>query len=89
MTGMDEHNSDRRSRESGSARGGHSDVGQPGAPSAGDVITAAAGQQVTSPAALTSVLSHLPGGKKITITWVTPAGQAETRVMTLAQAPPQ
>jgi S1-C subfamily serine protease len=56
---------------------------------AGDVITAAAGQQVTSPAALTNVLSHLPGGKKITITWVTPAGQAETRVMTLAQASPQ
>ena len=56
---------------------------------AGDVITGAAGQHVSSPASLTSVLSHLPSGEKITITWVTPAGQTIARVITLAQAPPQ
>jgi S1-C subfamily serine protease len=56
---------------------------------AGDVITGVAGQQVSSPASLTGVLSHLPSGKKVTITWVTPSGQAITRAVTLAQAPPQ
>jgi S1-C subfamily serine protease len=57
--------------------------------SAGDVITGAAGQHVSSPASLTGILSHLPGGKKITMTWVTPSGQAITRAVTLAQVPPQ
>ncbi len=55
---------------------------------AGDVITGVAGQQVSSPASLTRVLSHLPSGAKITITWVTPAGQTISRAITLAQAPP-
>jgi S1-C subfamily serine protease len=56
---------------------------------AGDVITAAAGQQVSSPASLTSILATVPAGKKITISWVTPAGQTITRPVTLAQIPPQ
>ncbi len=56
---------------------------------AGDVINAAAGQQVSSPASLTSILAAVPAGKKITISWVTPAGQTITRPVTLAQVPPQ
>jgi S1-C subfamily serine protease len=57
--------------------------------SAGDVITGAAGHQVSSPASLTGILSHLPSGKKITMTWVTPSGHAITHAVTLAQVPPQ
>jgi S1-C subfamily serine protease len=57
--------------------------------SAGDVITGAAGQKVSSPAALTGILSHLPSGTKITMTWVTPSGRAITHAVTLAQVPPQ
>jgi S1-C subfamily serine protease len=56
---------------------------------AGDVITAAAGKQVSSPASLTSILANEPSGKKITVGWVTPAGQTITRAITLAQAAPQ
>jgi S1-C subfamily serine protease len=56
---------------------------------AGDVITDAAGQQVSSPASLTSILATVPAGKKITISWVTPDGQTITRPLTLAQIPPQ
>jgi len=56
---------------------------------AGDVITDAARQQVSSPASLTGILSHLPSGTKITMTWVTPAGHTVTRGVTLAQVPPQ
>ena len=56
---------------------------------AGDVITGAAGHQVSSPASLTGILSHLPSGEKITMTWVTPSGRAVARAVTLAQVPPQ
>jgi S1-C subfamily serine protease len=56
---------------------------------AGDVISAVAGQQVSSPASLTSILATVPAGKKITVIWVTPAGQTITRAVTLAQMPPQ
>jgi S1-C subfamily serine protease len=56
---------------------------------AGDVITAAAGRQVSSPASLTSILATVPAGKEITISWVTPAGQTITRAVVLAQIPPQ
>ncbi len=56
---------------------------------AGDVITVAAGQRVSSPASLTGILSHLPSGRKITISWVTPSGRTVTRAIILAQAPPQ
>jgi S1-C subfamily serine protease len=56
---------------------------------AGDVITSAAGQQVSSPASLTSILATVRAGKQTTIVWVTPAGQTITRAVTLAQIPPQ
>jgi len=56
---------------------------------AGDVITSAAGQQVSSPASLTSILATVRAQKKITIVWVAPAGQTITRTVTLAQIPPQ
>jgi S1-C subfamily serine protease len=56
---------------------------------AGDVITGAAGHRVSSPASLTVVLSQVPSGQRITITWVTPSGRTLSRPLTLAQAPPQ
>jgi S1-C subfamily serine protease len=56
---------------------------------AGDVITTAAGQQVSSPASLTSILAKVPAGKTITIVWVTPDGHTVTHKITLAQIPPQ
>jgi S1-C subfamily serine protease len=56
---------------------------------AGDVIITAAGQQVSSPASLTSILAKVPAGKTITIVWVTPDGQTVTHKITLAQIPPQ
>jgi S1-C subfamily serine protease len=56
---------------------------------AGDVITDAAGQQVSSPASLTSTLVKVPAGKTITLVWVTPDGQTVTHSLTLAQIPPQ
>jgi S1-C subfamily serine protease len=56
---------------------------------AGDVITAAAAQQVSSPASLTSILAKVPAGKTITIVWVTPDGQTVTHKITLVQIPLQ
>jgi S1-C subfamily serine protease len=56
---------------------------------AGDVITTAAGQQVSSPASLTSILAKVPAGKTVTIVWVIPDGQTVTHQITLAQIPPQ
>lgn len=56
---------------------------------AGDVITAAAGKQVSSPASLTSILASESSGKTITIVWVTPGGQTVTRAISLAQVAPQ
>jgi S1-C subfamily serine protease len=56
---------------------------------AGDVITSAAGKQVTSPASLTSILAKVPAGKTITLVWITPDGQTVTRPLTLAQIPPE
>jgi S1-C subfamily serine protease len=56
---------------------------------AGDVITTAAGQQVSSPVSLTSILAKVPAGKTITIAWVTPDGQTVTHKVTLVQIPPQ
>jgi S1-C subfamily serine protease len=56
---------------------------------AGDVITSAAGKQVTSPASLTSILAKVPAGKTITLGWVTPDGQTVAHPLTLAQIPPQ
>jgi S1-C subfamily serine protease len=56
---------------------------------AGDVITAAAGQPVSSPVSLTSILAKVPAGKTVSIVWVTPGGQTVTHKITLAQIPPQ
>ena len=56
---------------------------------AGDVITAVAGKQVSSPASLTGILANESSGKKITIVWVTPTDQTVTRAITLAQVAPQ
>jgi S1-C subfamily serine protease len=56
---------------------------------AGDVITTAAGQQVSSPASLTSILAKVRAGKTITVVWVTPDGQTVSHQITLAQIPPQ
>jgi S1-C subfamily serine protease len=56
---------------------------------AGDVITAAAGRQVSSPASLTSILATVTAGKKITVSWVTPGGQTITHPVTVTQIPPQ
>jgi S1-C subfamily serine protease len=56
---------------------------------AGDVITSAAGEQVTSPGSLTSILAKVPAGKTITLVWVAPDGQTVTHPLTLAQIPPQ
>jgi S1-C subfamily serine protease len=56
---------------------------------AGDVITTAARQPVSSPASLTSILAKVPAGKTITIVWVSPDGQTVTHKITLVQIPPQ
>ncbi len=56
---------------------------------AGDVITSAAGKQVSSPASLTSILAKVPAGRTITLVWVTPDGLTVTHPLTLAQIPPQ
>ena len=56
---------------------------------AGDVISAAARQPVSSPASLTSILAKVPAGKTITIVWVSPDGQTVTHKITLVQIPPQ
>jgi PDZ domain-containing secreted protein len=53
------------------------------------VITAAAGEQVSSPASLTGILAKVQAGKTVTIVWVTPDGQTVTNKITLAQIPPQ
>jgi S1-C subfamily serine protease len=55
----------------------------------GDVITSAAGQQVTSPASLTNILHGVQAGSTVKITWVTPSNQTITRTLTVEAAPPQ
>ena len=55
---------------------------------AGDVITRADDQTVSSPASLMNILKVVPGGSTISLTWVTPSDQTVTRTITLASAPP-
>jgi S1-C subfamily serine protease len=55
----------------------------------GDVITSAAGQQVSSPASLMNTLQGVHGGSSVKITWVTPSGQTISRTLTVVGAPPQ
>jgi S1-C subfamily serine protease len=54
----------------------------------GDVITKVNSQQVTSPASLMTVLKTVPGGAKVSLTWVTPSDQTVTQTLRLASAPP-
>ncbi len=65
--------------------------GQPAAKAGlvpGDVITKVNSRPVSSPASLMSILHAIRGGTTVKMTWVTPAGQTETRALTLAKAPP-
>jgi S1-C subfamily serine protease len=55
--------------------------------SAGDVITAAAGRPVSSPDALTAVLSACRPGTRISVTWVSTTGTARTSLIPLQAAP--
>lgn len=55
----------------------------------GDVITKVNGQQVGSPASLMTLLSTVPGGAQVSLTWVTPSDQTMTRTVRLASAPPK
>lgn len=57
--------------------------------SPGDVVTSAAGQQVSSPASLTNILQHVRSGSTVKVTWVTPSDQTFTRTLTVVAAPPQ
>jgi S1-C subfamily serine protease len=55
----------------------------------GDVITSVAGQQVSSPASLMSIMQGVHGGSSVKITWVTPSDQTISKTLTVAAAPPQ
>jgi S1-C subfamily serine protease len=54
---------------------------------AGDVITAAAGRLVSSPDALTAILSGRRPGTVVSVTWVAVAGATRTSVIRLTAAP--
>jgi S1-C subfamily serine protease len=54
----------------------------------GDVIIKVNSEKITSPASLMNLLQKIPGGKSITLTWVTPTDQTVTRSITLTAAPP-
>ncbi len=53
----------------------------------GDVITAADGRPVTSPDALTAIMSGFQPGTVVTVTWVAAAGAARSAVVQLDVAP--
>jgi S1-C subfamily serine protease len=55
----------------------------------GDVITSAAGQQVSSPASLMTILHSVRSGSTVKITWVTPSDQTMSQTLTVMAAPPQ
>ena len=54
---------------------------------AGDVITGAAGQPVKSPEELTAIMNDCRPGALVRITWVTPSGARQTRLVRLDAAP--
>jgi S1-C subfamily serine protease len=56
---------------------------------AGSVITAAGGHPAGSPANLTGMLARYRPGDTISLTWVSPAGQAATSSIHLTAGPPQ
>ncbi|HLJ99595.1 MAG TPA: PDZ domain-containing protein, partial [Streptosporangiaceae bacterium] len=53
----------------------------------GDVITAFAGQQVTSADGLSSILDHARPGMAGVLSWVTLDGALQTATITLATGP--
>ncbi len=53
----------------------------------GDVITAADGRQVPSPAALTAIVSASRPGSELAVTWTSTAGLARTSLVRLSAAP--
>ena len=55
----------------------------------GDVIVKVNSQTISSPSSLMTILQKIPGGKSITLTWVTPNDQTVTKSLTLSSAPPQ
>jgi len=55
---------------------------------AGSVITAVNGQAISSPDALTSVMSKFRPDDTISVTWVSPSGQSTTSTIKLTTGPP-
>jgi S1-C subfamily serine protease len=53
----------------------------------GDQITSVAGQNITSPAGLSSVLHNHHAGDKVSITWIDQLGQSHTATVTLGSGP--
>jgi S1-C subfamily serine protease len=54
---------------------------------AGDTITAVNGTAVSNADAVTSAISGLPAGKKISVSWVDSSGQSHTATVTLGTGP--
>jgi S1-C subfamily serine protease len=54
---------------------------------AGDVITGAAGQPVTSPEALTAIIDHYRPGTVVDVSWVGTSGVHHRRLVRLDVAP--
>jgi S1-C subfamily serine protease len=53
----------------------------------GDVVTSVNGQAVTTPNSLTTMMSQLRPGAKVTLHWENPSGQQKTSTLTLGAAP--
>ena len=53
----------------------------------GDVVTGVNGQVVTTPNSLTTMMSQLRPGAKVTLHWENPSGQQKTSMLTLGAAP--
>ena len=53
----------------------------------GDVITAVNGRAVTAPGSLTAMLSGLPPGTTVTLSWVAVSGQQMRKALSLSAAP--
>jgi S1-C subfamily serine protease len=53
----------------------------------GDVVTGVNGQAVTTPNSLTTMMSQLRPGARVTLHWENPSGQRKTSTLTLGAAP--
>jgi S1-C subfamily serine protease len=53
----------------------------------GDVVTGVNGQAVTTPNSLTTMMSQLRPGARVTLQWENPSGQQKTSTLTLSAAP--